>query len=200
MRTSLPSDSDRATACGVRTRALSVAAEIPGQLDVEEVEVDVADALEQLGPGVGQSLGELVAPGLVFGLQGAQLLDGVDAVLLAAVDGPSAVRLSRRARRRRDAPGTGAGVRRWSCPRRYCTPSRNGALRGDYERSRPRVAKVTDSTRPAVTGADSRRPALVSRWRGSDGTAAARPGTQRDRHGPISVTGTAPPSAVAPAE
>ena len=41
----------------------------PRQLDVEGVEVDVVDALEQLGgPGVGQGLGQLVAPSLVFGL------------------------------------------------------------------------------------------------------------------------------------
>ena len=55
----------------------SVAAEPPRQLDVELVEVDVADALEELGgPGVGEGLGQLVAPGLVFGLQGAELAAG----------------------------------------------------------------------------------------------------------------------------
>ena len=57
---------------------LSVSAETPRQLDVEGVEVDVADALEELGSaGVGQGLGELVAPGLVFGLEGSELVDGV---------------------------------------------------------------------------------------------------------------------------
>ena len=40
---------------------LSVSAETPRQLDVEGVEVDVADALEELGSaGVGQGLGQLV--------------------------------------------------------------------------------------------------------------------------------------------
>ena len=57
---------------------LSVSAETAGQLDVEDVKVDVADALEQLGgPGVGQGLGQLVAPGLVFSLQGAELVVGI---------------------------------------------------------------------------------------------------------------------------
>ena len=55
----------------------SVASEPPRQLDVEGVEVDVADPLEELGgPGVGQGLGQLVAPGLVFGLQLAELGQG----------------------------------------------------------------------------------------------------------------------------
>ena len=57
--------------------AVSVSAEPPRQLDVEGVEVDVADPLEELvGPGLGQGLGQSVAPRLVFSLQGAQLLDG----------------------------------------------------------------------------------------------------------------------------
>ena len=48
--------------------------EAPGQLDVEGVEVDVADTLKEFrGPGVGQGLGQLLAPGLVSGLQGAEL-------------------------------------------------------------------------------------------------------------------------------
>ena len=55
----------------------SVAAEPPRQLDVELVEVDVAHALEELGgPGVGQRFGQSVAPGLVFGLQLAELGQG----------------------------------------------------------------------------------------------------------------------------
>lgn len=54
-----------------RCLGVSVAAEAPGQFDVEGVEVDVADALEQLGgsgswPGAS---GRLLAPGLVLGLQ-----------------------------------------------------------------------------------------------------------------------------------
>ena len=49
---------------GVGVRAPSVASEPPRQLDVEGVQVDVADPLEELGgPGVGQGLGQLVAPG-----------------------------------------------------------------------------------------------------------------------------------------
>ena len=52
----------------------SVSAEAPRQLDVELVEVDIAHALKEFGgPGVGQRLGQLVAPGLVLGLQGAEL-------------------------------------------------------------------------------------------------------------------------------
>ena len=43
----------------------------------EGVEVDVVDALEELGgPGVGQGLGQPVAPGLVLGLQGPELGQG----------------------------------------------------------------------------------------------------------------------------
>ena len=62
---------------GRRAPGVSVASEPPRQLDLEGVEVDVADALEELvGPGLGQGLGQSVAPRLVFGLQGAQLLDG----------------------------------------------------------------------------------------------------------------------------
>ena len=67
--------------CVVR-RAVSVAAEPPRQLDVEGVQVDVADALEELGgPGVGQTLGQTVAPGLVLGLQLAEHGDGVGPLL-----------------------------------------------------------------------------------------------------------------------
>ena len=51
----------------------------PRQLDVEGVEVDVADVLEELGgPGVGQGLGQTVSPGLVFLLQGPELGQGRD--------------------------------------------------------------------------------------------------------------------------
>ena len=58
---------------------VSVAAEAPRQLDVEGVEVDVADVLEELGgPGVGQGLGQTVSPGLVFLLQGPELGQGRD--------------------------------------------------------------------------------------------------------------------------
>ena len=65
-------------AWGRRAPGVSVAAEAPWQLNVEGVEVDVADMLEQLGgPGVGQGLGQLVAPRLVFGLEGSELVDGV---------------------------------------------------------------------------------------------------------------------------
>ena len=47
------------------------------QLDVDGVEVDVADVLEQLrGPRAGQGLGVLVAPRLVLALQGAELGEG----------------------------------------------------------------------------------------------------------------------------
>ena len=57
--------------------ARSVAAEAPRQLDVEGVEVDVADLVEQLGrPRLGQGLGELVAPVLVLGLQGLEFGQG----------------------------------------------------------------------------------------------------------------------------
>ena len=57
----------------------SVASEPPRQPEVVElVEVDVEDAVEKLGgPGVGQGLGELVAPLAVFVLQGAEGVDGV---------------------------------------------------------------------------------------------------------------------------
>ena len=66
-------------AWGVRAPGVSVAAEAPWQLDVEGVEVDVADLLGELGgPGVGQGLGQLVAPSLVFGLQGPELGQGRD--------------------------------------------------------------------------------------------------------------------------
>ena len=52
-------------------------AEAPGQLEVEGVEVDVADLIEALGgPGVGQGLGDLAAPVLVLGLQGPELGQG----------------------------------------------------------------------------------------------------------------------------
>ena len=61
---------------------LSVSAEAPRQLDVEGIQVDVADALEQLGgPGLGQGLGQSVAPRLVFSLQGAELVDGIGPLL-----------------------------------------------------------------------------------------------------------------------
>ena len=60
-------------------RGGSVSAEAPRQLDVEGVEVDVADAIEELGgSGVGQGLGQTVSPGLVFGLQGPELGQGRD--------------------------------------------------------------------------------------------------------------------------
>ena len=37
-----------------------------------------SQTFEQLGgPGVGQGLGQLVAPGLVFSLEGAELVDGI---------------------------------------------------------------------------------------------------------------------------
>ena len=50
-----------------RCPCASVASEAPRQLDVEGVEVDVAHAIEQLGgPGLGQGLGQPVAPVLVF--------------------------------------------------------------------------------------------------------------------------------------
>ena len=71
----------------------SVAAEAPGQVDVEGAEVDVAHALEELGgPGVGEGLGELVAPRFGTG-------------------GPSGARPSGRARRRRSRPRGGQGCR-----------------------------------------------------------------------------------------
>ena len=96
---------------------LSVSAETPRQLDVEGVEVDVADALEELGSaGVGQGLGQLVAPGLVFGLEGSELVDGVGPPLRPR---PAVLRPLERsglARRRRGARASGAGARRWSCP------------------------------------------------------------------------------------
>ena len=50
---------------------VSVAAETEEQVDVEGVEVEGAHLVEAFGgPGVGQGLGELVAPVLVLGLQG----------------------------------------------------------------------------------------------------------------------------------
>jgi len=64
-------------------------------------------------------------PSLVFGLQGAELVDGV---------GP--------APRPRPAIPSGAGTSGRACRLARC--------------SRPRVAKVADSMRPVVTGADSR--------------------------------------------
>ena len=58
-------------------RSVSVATEPPRQLDIDGVEVDVAHALEELARlGVGQTLGQTVAPGLVLGLQGAELGHG----------------------------------------------------------------------------------------------------------------------------
>ena len=52
-----------------RVLPASVPAEAPGELDVEGVEVELADPLEELGrPGVGQGFGQLVAPSLVLGL------------------------------------------------------------------------------------------------------------------------------------
>ena len=49
---------------GRRAPWRSVSAEPPRQLDVEDVEVDVADPLEELvGPGLGQGLGQSVARG-----------------------------------------------------------------------------------------------------------------------------------------
>ena len=64
-------------AWGVVRRSVQVSAEAPRQLDVEGVEVDVADPLEELGgSGFGQGLGQLVAPGLVLGLQLAELGHG----------------------------------------------------------------------------------------------------------------------------
>ena len=59
---------------GRRAPWRSVASEPPRQLDVEGVEVDVADALEELGgSGVDQGLGQTVSPSLVFVLQGPEL-------------------------------------------------------------------------------------------------------------------------------
>ncbi len=55
----------------------SVSTEPPRQLDVEGVDVDIADILKELGgPGLGQRLGQLVAPILVLGLQSAELGHG----------------------------------------------------------------------------------------------------------------------------
>ena len=52
---------------GRRAAGRSVASEPPRQVDGEDVQVDVADAIEELGgPGVGQGLGQTVAPGLVL--------------------------------------------------------------------------------------------------------------------------------------
>ena len=66
---------------GVVRRGVSVASEAPRQLDVERVEVDVADALEELGgPGLGQRLGQSVTPRLVFALQQPELLDRATAL------------------------------------------------------------------------------------------------------------------------
>ena len=96
---------------------LSVSAETAGQLDIEDVKVDVADALEQLGgPGVGQGLGQLVAPSLVFSLQGAELVEGIGPprgpcpAVPGALEGPDGLA------RRCGGPGIVAGARRSSCP------------------------------------------------------------------------------------
>ena len=57
---------------------VQVSAEPPRQLDVERVQVDVAHALEELGgPGLGQGLGQSVAPGLVLALESAKHSNGV---------------------------------------------------------------------------------------------------------------------------
>ena len=94
----------------------SVAAEPPRQLDVELAEVNVADALEELGgPGVGEGLGQLVAPGLVFGLQGPELGQGPRPHRFAAASvGPAAA--PGPGRRRRGARASGAAVRRFVRP------------------------------------------------------------------------------------
>ena len=56
-------------------RPRSVPAEPPRQLDVERVNIQVADTIEELrGPGLGQRLGQSVAPRLVFALQQPELL------------------------------------------------------------------------------------------------------------------------------
>ena len=111
---------------------LSVSAETAGQLDVEDVKVDVADALEQLGgPGVGQGLGQLVAPGLVFSLQGAELVEGI-----SAHRGGRARRSLGRWKVRTGSPGVVAvpvsllalGVRH--AHEDYSTPLHNGVLDG----------------------------------------------------------------------
>ena len=61
---------------------LSVSAEAPRQLDDEDVQVDVADALEELGsPGAGQGLGQSVAPRLVLALESAKHSNGVGPLL-----------------------------------------------------------------------------------------------------------------------
>lgn len=75
MKTS-PHHAPNRPSAALRALRLSIASEASGKLNVEGVEVDVADALEQLGgPRVGQGLGELIAPGLILGLQGAELVD-----------------------------------------------------------------------------------------------------------------------------
>ena len=59
-------------------RGVQVPAEPSRQLDIEGVEVDVADLLEQLGgAGVGQGVRQMIAPRLVLGQQSAELREGV---------------------------------------------------------------------------------------------------------------------------
>ena len=80
---------------------------------VDGVEVDVAHALEEFGgPGVGQGLGEVVAPGLVLGLQGAELGQGRGppgrprSAVLRALEGPDGLAGGAA------LPGIGAAARR----------------------------------------------------------------------------------------
>ena len=81
-----PLGCDPGVGASVRS-GVSVAAEALRPLDVEGVEVDVADVLEELGgPGVGQGLGQTVSPGLVFLLQGPEL--GRGPALVRAGAGP----------------------------------------------------------------------------------------------------------------
>ena len=158
-----PLGCDPGVGASVRS-GVSVAAEAPRQLDVEGVEVDVADVLEELGgPGVGQGLGQTVSPGLVFLLQGPELGQGRDpprrprprpgrSCCAGAAGsgrrrhgrGPVLVRAGDGLRAARCARG-GPRCRRWV--RRLCAPSHN-----------PPYALPTPQRPPPLRILTSRRP------------------------------------------
>ena len=97
----------------------------PGRSTSRAVEVEVAQhAPEELGgPGVGQGLGELVAPSLVFRLQGAEFVDGVGPPLRP---GPAVLRARPPGRARRRRRGRTPGLPRWLPRPRLSVASTSG--------------------------------------------------------------------------